>query len=401
MNRFLKSISICAALIASLSCSQEGVKAADELISANPAEINAPASMNSQTVKVEANCAWTLAIAAEDGSEVAWITPSAKAGNGNANVALKVLTNKYNRRTAVLTFKTKGGKTSIVKVTQAGESGEGPQYIEHKVRVGSFNIRVTGMAVDRGTDNEWSKRKPRVIKSIRQNNYDFFGVQEVTSEQQEYLTKELKDTYTCKFFSPYAQNGSGDKAQGLIYKTEDYTLSEWHYYWPSDTPDTMSQNDKSGDNRYNRGACCAILTHKLTGVKIFMMVMHGFLDKPTGDKYAYVNKDREQMYNPKGYPAFFVGDFNAEPSRVAYTTWTKHWKDTYVTVGAEKRVGPDGTYNNWKINQTTFSSRIDYILYKGAAEPQKYVCDMSKFDGFFPSDHFPLYADFTVRYLSE
>ncbi len=400
MNRFIKFIFICTALIVSLSCSQEGDKAANELISANPAEISAPAKMNSQTVKVEANCPWTLTIAAEDGAEVAWITLSTKAGNGNAQVALKINANKYNQRRAILTFTTDGGKTSTVKVTQAGESGDGPQYIEHKVRVGSFNIRVSGMGADRGTDNEWSKRKSRVIKSIEQNKYDFFGVQEVTSEQQEYLKKELKD-YTCKFFSPYSQSGSGDKAQGLIYKTADYTLSDWHIFWPSDTPDTMTQNDKNGENLHNRGACCAVLTHKVSGVKIFMMVMHGFLDDAAGDKYAYVNNDREKMYNTNGYPAFFVGDFNADPGRPAYNTWVKHWKDTYIVVGKDKRVGPDGTFNNWKVNQTTFAQRIDFVLYRGDAEPQNYVCDVTKFDGFFPSDHFPIYADFTVRYLAK
>ncbi len=266
------------------------------------------------------------------------------------------------------------------------------------VRVGSFNIRVSGMDDDKGTDNEWSKRKTRVIKSIRDKDFDFFGVQEVTTEQQTYLTEQLSDTYTCKFFSPYASNGNGDKAQGLIYKKDKYTLSDWKYFWPSDTPDKMPSlgNDiVSLTQRYKRGSCCGILTHNESGVRMFIMVMHGFLNNDTGDTYAYVNNDREGMYNPDGYPAFFVGDMNTDPGRAAYTTWTGHWKDSFAELSEAKKTGPTGTYNGWKTT-TTPSKRIDYIFFKGDAVPKNYVCDDDKYDNLYPSDHCPIYTDFKI-----
>ncbi len=334
-----------------------------------------------------------------EGGEIAAIqtpdTPTVfnlKGTNANTRYYLVCTENSDNKTTTWLGL-------NKLTLTYKGESfKEDPSFV--KVRVGSFNLRVSGM--DTGSVNEWSKRKERVIQSIKDNDFDFFGVQEVTTEQQDYLkASELKDIYEMKFFSPYSQDGNGDKAQGLLYKKDKYTLSDWKFFWPSDNPEVMSKNDINGNTKYSRGSCCGILTDKTNGAKMFMMVMHGMLDDTAGDKYAYVNNDMEKKYNPKGYPAFFVGDLNAVPTRQAYKTWTTHWRDAYEAVGAENRTGPIGTHNGWKTNQTAFPDRIDYIFFKGEATPLNYVCNDTKYDNLFPSDHFPLYSDFIVKLIAE
>ncbi len=387
-----KLIFVCAALMISLSCSQEGVKGDNELISANPAELSAPATLNQQTVNVESNCTWDLSVVGEDGAEPAWLTAGKKSGNGNAKVTFKVDANKFKERKATLTFTTKGGKTSSVILTQAGETSSAAEFIEQEIRVGTFNLRRSGMT-ETDERNSWKNRKEKVKTAIKTNDFDIFGVQEVDTEQQTYLKTAVGDIYDMKFFSPYAQDGNGSRAQGLLYKKSEYTLSDWKYFWPSDDPFTMSKNDKDSQTTYSRGACFGILTHKVSGAKVFVMVMHGFLDDPTADKWAYMNNDMEKEYNPEGYPAFFVGDLNAEPTRNAYKTWAGYWKDTYTT--AKDKSGPAGTFNGWKTSTAT--SRIDYIFYKGNAEPKNYVCDDTMIEGTYPSDHFPVRADFIVR----
>ncbi len=393
---FSKYLILLAAAIISLSCSKEGDKAANELISASPAEVSAPAALNSQKVKVEANCVWDLTVTANDGSEVAWIVPDKKSANGNADVTLKIYANKFNARTATLTFRTRGGQTSVVTVNQAGDDNASSEYVELPVRVGSYNIRVSGQSSDTG-DLKWENRKENVFKTIKNNDFDIFGIQEVKTDQQKDIQTGLGDIYGIKFFSPYSQDGNGDKAQGLLYKKDVFTLSEWNYFWPSDNPSTMSKNDIDGGISYSRGSCCAVLTHKQSGVKIFFMVMHGFLNDATGDKYAKVNNDMEKQFNKKGYPAFFVGDFNATDSRPAYNTWASYWKDTYKTLTSDKRSGPAGTYNGWSAPK----SRIDFILYRGEAAPQSYKCDDVKYNGNYPSDHFPIVAEFIVKSTAE
>ncbi len=267
------------------------------------------------------------------------------------------------------------------------------------VRVGSFNIRSSAM--DKNTGDAWSSRKTKVRTSIQNNKYDFFGVQEVMSDQQTYLKNNLT-TYTFKFFSPYAQNGSGDRAQGLAYNKNLYTLSDWHYFWVSNTPDKMTTNDSSTSNgettTYSRGGCCGILTHKSTGIKIFVMVTHGLLDDVRREQFAYVYEDMEKKYNPNGYPSFFVGDMNTTPDTGTAATTKLHWYDAYITLSAiGKATGPYGTFNGFdEARDMNAAKRIDYIYYRGECTPLKYVCDNAKISSLYPSDHLPVYADFKI-----
>ncbi len=405
MNRFFKSILIGTAIIASLSCTKEG----KEFISVVPVEsesadgIVAEAGLNSQTLYVESNSVWTLSIASEENSGKQWIVPGKNYGKGNAEVTLLFRENRYNERKATLTFTTKGGKKAVIKATQESAN---PNIIfkEEDIRVGSFNLRVS--SEDVGKEHDWEKRKDKVIRSILNNDFDFFGVQEVCIDQQDYLQEKLGNIYEIKFFSPYAADGdgSGDKAQGLLYKKDVWELSEWTIFWPSfdNMLYTMHANDivvpdKGKKQEYNRGSCCAILTHREKDFKVFIMVMHGFLDASAGDLFADVNNTMEQNKNPDGYPAFFVGDFNVKPDRPAYRTWAEYWEDTYTYLDSSKRTGPEMTFHGWT-EGTGDDSRIDYIFFKGDAEPKKYVCDGKPGDLESPSDHYPVYADFAVKY---
>ena len=102
-----------------------------------------------------------------------------------------------------------------------------------KIRIGSYNLRMQQM--DKG-DNDWSVRRARVMKSIRENEFDIFGVQELTDWVQGQLVEDLGDTYGALFFSPYSQDGVGTKAQGILYNRKRFKVLEYHYFWMSDTP---------------------------------------------------------------------------------------------------------------------------------------------------------------------
>lgn len=257
--------------------------------------------------------------------------------------------------------------------------------------MGTFNVRVVTSS-DTG-ENAWENRKERVLRSIRDNDFDFFGLNECSTAIQTYLEGQLKNEYDIRFFSPYSQDGNGDKAQGLAFRKV-FTLSDWHYFWLSDTPAVMTTND----GNMNRGGCCGILTRKSTGRKIFVMVTHGALDSDTRSKYASLYQEMEQLYNPEGYPSFFVGDMNARPSGAASVAYRRYWSDAYYGVGASGRSGPAATYNGFDLDLDLYSSesRIDYIYYRGAT-PQNYVCNDTRYDGYYASDHLPVYSDMKIN----
>lgn len=357
----------------------------EETLAVSPASIDATKDLSSYKVEVKSNCEWTVAAEAENGEPVFWLTPDRSSGHDNATVTLRVNENGFrDARRAVVAFTTAGGKRETVLVTQAGDES-GSATGEVSVRIGTYNLRMHNLDTD--ADNIWSARKERLKQSIKDCGFDVFGIQEVSTEMQAWLDKEFKDIYTFRYFSPYYQSGSGNKAQGIGYRTSAFSLSDWHFFWASDTPENMSSNDTGSSGSFSRGACCCILTHKQSGVKLFFMNTHACLNSEPNAAFAQVYIDREKIYNAAGLPSFFVGDMNARPEYKASETYRTYWKDSYDT--AQKKSGASGSYNGY--NSVTGKYRIDYVYHRGNGIVVKDLCISNKlYNGKYASDHFPV-----------
>ena len=64
------------------------------------------------------------------------------------------------------------------------------------------------------------------------------------------------------------------------------------------------------------------------------------------------------------------------------------WED------GDKIVGPFSTFNGFSLDRdlNADSRRIDYVYYRNAT-PLIYVCNDTKYDGYYASDHLPVYVD--------
>ena len=165
----------------------------------------------------------------------------------------------------------------------------------------------------------------------------------------------------------------------------------------SDTPDEKGSKGDTGKNgSYHRGALCGTMLHKATGRKIFFMVSHGCLDADDNAKYSSLYTEYEAKFNPDGLPSFFVGDLNTKPESASSTYYRTYWNDTFMTIDPSLREGCEPTYNGFKHEEGT--SRIDFLYYRGAdVTPTYYKCDNTLYDGLYPSDHWPVFADFTIE----
>lgn len=273
------------------------------------------------------------------------------------------------------------------------------------VRVGTYNVRYIN---DSETDenNLWENRKERVISSIHDNDFDVFGVNECSTGIKEYFETELASTYAGEYFNPYSATGVGDSDKvefiGILYKKDKFTLSQGHKFWLATTLEASEtrpagRNDTNGEYTYYRGGYCCVLTQKSTGENIFVMISHGCLDADKRAEYAAIYEAVEKAYNPNGYPAFFAGDLNARPSDPASVIYRTYWNDPYRELPGDKIIGPFATYNgfNLKLNLDVDGRRLDYVYYRNAT-PQNYVCNDKKYEGYYASDHLPVYSDFVI-----
>ena len=274
------------------------------------------------------------------------------------------------------------------------------------VRIGTYNLRRAKL--DRNSEvNNWEARLPRLVESFLVENMDICGVQEVDTEQQESLPALLAERgldYGYFFFSPYAQDGVGTKAHGILWRKSRFEADEPHFFWVSDPPEQMQVNDHGNSavqgNFYRGGFCITLTDLQNKGARYFVMVTHAPLSPEEHAQNAHVYADIEKRYNPEHLPSFFVGDFNAKETDASSEFYRTYWVDAYRNFDADtlRREGPPGTFNGWKPQTIKGPSRrIDYVYFRGKGiQPLRYVCDDRLFGGNLASDHYPVYVDFRI-----
>ncbi len=280
-------------------------------------------------------------------------------------------------------------------------------YKRTDVRIGTYNLRRAKLDKD-SPDNNWDVRSRRLVESFKKENFDLCGVQEVDSAEQQSLPELLSEAgmeYGSYFFGPYADDGVGTKAHGLLWKKDRFQAGEPHYFWISDPPEQKQVNDHGNGaikSQFIRGGFCMLMTDLgNNGARYFVMVTHAPLSREEHALNAHVYKDMEKKYNPEGLPSFFLGDMNARESDSSSCQYREYWTDSYHFFDdcPSLREGPAGTFNAWR---TDFAQdpdrRIDYIYFRGkGVRPLRYVCDTALFGGLFASDHFPVYVDFRIE----
>jgi endonuclease/exonuclease/phosphatase family metal-dependent hydrolase len=111
---------------------------------------------------------------------------------------------------------------------------------------------------------------------------------------------------------------------------------------------------------------------------------------------ARIILDRIQAL-PEAVPVIVFGDFNAKPDSPCHRIFTG--KTPERPAGARifqdvfRRPYP-ATYHGF--TGKTDGDHIDWILYSGALAPTSRAAIQQVFDGRYPSDHYPLFATFTL-----
>ena len=287
---------------------------------------------------------------------------------------------------------------SILILSSCGVTKKSRTQINHdQIRVGTYNVWRSD--IGKG-DYAWEVRKDRLAQSIVDLNLDVFGIQEVDLRIQEELPSLLAShnspIYDWYLFSPYSQDGKGDKAQAVLYRADRFELVEGRNFWLSETPEVMSYG--WDEQEYCRGALYVILREKNTGKKIFVMNSHFPLGKEAKCKAADVVISIEKKYNVDGLPSFFIGDLNNRPGTPGSKVLRTHWNDSYLFLPAEMKEGSQATFNGHDVNRDMNSTqRIDYVYFRNDVTPLMYHCSNRKYDGFWPSDHCAVYVDMLIH----
>ena len=280
-----------------------------------------------------------------------------------------------------------------------------------EIKVGTFNVwgnrqRNTLVNKEKKAPQErlWENSRDIVAQMIIDADWDIFGVQEggnLVREELPKLVKEKGGKYKWWFQRPDPsisdKEDTKNLANGMVWRSDRFKVSNKQVYWLSPTPDTPSRTWAEEKVRHWRFVMSAKVKDKKTGLEFIFMVTHCPLMKSVNEKCAKLIVEREKMMNPDDKVVIFVGDMNSRPdspySKIIRTRFT----DTRDIAKTKSEVA--GTMNGAEVRTTPKGYTIDYIYVRGSElkyEVLRHDVLTNRYKVgdklLFPSDHCPVSA---------
>lgn len=260
---------------------------------------------------------------------------------------------------------------------------------EGGLSVMSFNIRY-GSAND--GDNSWPHRQALVVEMLREYAPDLIGMQEIVDFQVDYLAEGLPE---------YDWLGVGRDADGtgemtaIFYRKAAFDVQDSGHFWLSETPDVPGS--MSWDTSLTRMASWLSLHHSASGLDLLVINTH-FDHRGVEARHesAKVMVEMTAVLEA-GHDAILVtGDFNTRGGSTA--PWQVFDEAGYLDAWLEAptTAGPETTWSAFQAPAPEADNRIDWVLFRGAANAL--FCETVTYnqDGRYPSDHYPVYATFAL-----
>ncbi|MGD8368289.1 MAG: endonuclease/exonuclease/phosphatase family protein [Desulfobacterales bacterium] len=250
------------------------------------------------------------------------------------------------------------------------------------ISVMTMNLRF-GLADD-GPDS-WQFRKPRVAALFQDHRPDLIGFQEANGFQIDFL-KEVLDGYGVigrRAPAPeFWQNN-------VIFYRDALVCDRFDHFFLSHTPDVPS---RFAESRWPRQCTAGIFSQGRR--RVVVVNTHFDFDEAVQEKSAVLILSRLESFG-KGLPTVLMGDFNAIPGSAAHRVLTggaarRKQKAAFTPVFSPPYPGTHHDFSG-----ASDGAHIDWILYRGGLVLRtREVCRAQPAGG-YPSDHFPVRAEFS------
>lgn len=232
----------------------------------------------------------------------------------------------------------------------------------------------------------WFYRADLIMKNIDKAAPSIIGFQEATKWQYKYLCDCMEG-----FDSVIEYRDSTPFTEGcpIFYRTDCYKLIDKGSFWLSETPEEMS---KDWDSACYRICSYVILEENETGKQFVVFNTHlDHVSEEARIKGIGVVLDKIAQFG--GLPSVIMGDFNCVEGSVTYNMVTENFLDAkYQTAETMKSC----TYQ-------AFGEELDrecidfFMVSRQGISVEKYEVITTTYDGVYPSDHFPIYAEFVLE----
>lgn len=257
-----------------------------------------------------------------------------------------------------------------------------------KIRIMSYNVPMGNILVTDGNGrNTWENRCAVIHQYLTDVAPDLLGMQEPVRQE---LCDILKGIPNYAMVGTARNDGaeSGEYTP-IIYRTDRFRVLDTGNYWLSSTPDVHSKVE--GSSHY-RIATWAFMEDLHSGARFLYTNTHlSYNSEEVRLEQIKVLKQRMLDLNNKygkDLPHFFTGDLNMKDTELNYT-YVLNWKLVLKDMWSSTR-----NHYHYSTGKNTPSGRIDYIYATRNVYSTYAQWDNRKTpDGFWMSDHDPLWAD--------
>ncbi|MGN0855771.1 MAG: GH92 family glycosyl hydrolase [Kiritimatiellia bacterium] len=253
------------------------------------------------------------------------------------------------------------------------------------LRVGSYNIRNENG--DRGSDNDWNRRRTDLVEEIRLCGLDVIGLQEVLPGQDKYLRTALPEFAFVGEFR--GSDRKSDEASPVLYRRDRFDLEKSGTFWLSEHPD--EPGSKSWGTACTRICSYAILKDRSTGRRFCFANTHtDHVSEQARVEGTQLIIRRMKDFG-SGAPIILTGDHNCTPEEKPARLLREKLADARE-IALVKDDGPKGTFNGWK--HPPEDKRIDYIYVTKGTKVLDFKTrgESCRGSNRYPSDHFPVTA---------
>jgi endonuclease/exonuclease/phosphatase family metal-dependent hydrolase len=251
------------------------------------------------------------------------------------------------------------------------------------MRVMTFNLRFEN---EEDGMNAWIHRRNTVIRLIRKHRPMILGTQEGRWSQLAYLNDHLND---YDLFVP--SNRVIDETcqyPSLFFLKRALTVLEGREFWLSRTPDV--HRSKDWDSAFPRMMSCAKFRARKSGETVFWAAVTHLDHMGANARYeqARMIADWIQQHRTR---VILMGDFNDSPDSSVHRVLTDTGlQDTWKVLGMEEG---NESFTHHGFEGIPAGTRMDWIMTSPPFRVKKAQIVRDRFDGRYPSDHFPYVAD--------
>ena len=251
----------------------------------------------------------------------------------------------------------------------------------------TYNIRYDN---PNDGDNSWPKRKAWLSSQILANTPDVIGIQEGLNHQVTYLDSVLVN---YKYVGLGRDDGkTKGEYSAIFYNTNKFKVVKTKTFWLSQTPKEISVG---WDASMERICTYTLFKDKKTKTRFWVFNTHfDHIGELARKESAKLIIETIHGLNQHDYPVILMGDFNLKPESKPIQYLSNIFNDSKL-VSATKPIGPEGTFNGFDVTKPN-NDRIDYIFTSKTIKVTKYAVLSEMTSGKYPSDHLPVYIEFSL-----